>query len=167
MNLDKQLIKVGSLKTTHGIKGEFKFWMQENYHLVEELANKKIFLKDSKNNIDVKVVERLAMISGKRILKLKDIDDINQAEKFVGMDVYFKIDDNLVEEEISLMNYDVVYENNIIGKVVEELFNGAHDLVKVLKEEKTEFWIPCVDRYVVEYDDDNKKIFVQNIEGLF
>ncbi|QEH61663.1 16S rRNA processing protein rimM [Spiroplasma chinense] len=166
MDLNKQLTEVGKLASTHGIKGEFKFWLNTEFYLVDELVGKQLFLKDNKNNFDVYTIERFYTLKNKLIVKLEGIDNVNDAQKYVQQIVLFKNDDNLVEKEISLLDYKILFEEKNFGKVIELMNNGVYDLVKVKSTDNKEFWIPCVDEYVQEYDDENMILKVKNIEGL-
>ncbi|AHI52696.1 ribosome maturation factor RimM [Spiroplasma culicicola] len=166
MSLDKKLLEVGKLISTHGIKGEFKFWLNNEFYLVDDLNNKQIFLKDNQNNFDVYTIERFYQQKQKMILKLSGIDDINTAQKFKNHIVLFKIEDNLVEQEVNLVNYQVSNNNHIVGIVKEVMFNGAQDLLKVQENQTTQYWIPYVDEFIINCDDDTKIIYVKNIERL-
>ncbi|QGS51761.1 ribosome maturation factor RimM [Spiroplasma tabanidicola] len=166
MNLDKQLLKVGKLKSTHGIKGEFKFWLDDGIYIIDDLKDKQIFLKDLKNNLDVYLIENFHEVANKLVIKFKGIDNINDALNFIGQEVFFKIEDNLIEHEETLIDFKLVVNNNTIGTVIDEMFNGAQDLVKIKTNDNKQFWVPCVDEYVIEIDYDNKIIYAKNIEIL-
>ena len=60
----------------------------------------------------------------------------------------------------------VIYNNNsIIGKIIDIIENENQDLFEVVFNEKR-ILIPLVDEFVVNIDNDNKKIIMNLPEGL-
>ncbi|QBQ07538.1 16S rRNA processing protein RimM [Spiroplasma gladiatoris] len=166
MNFYNQLTKIGQIKATHGIKGELKIWIDSQLELLEDLKNYQIFLEDHQKNIDVYNVEKFYNLNNKLIIKLKDIDNIDSAKKFINQNILVKKEDNIIGIVKTLINYSLLFENNIIGKVIEEMNNGAHELIKVKTTQGIEFWIPYVGEYILEVDENKKIISAINIERL-
>ena len=60
----------------------------------------------------------------------------------------------------------VIYNNNsIIGKIIDIVENKNQDLFEVVFNEKR-ILIPIIDEFVVNIDNDNKKIIMNLPEGL-
>ena len=60
----------------------------------------------------------------------------------------------------------VIYNNNsIIGKIIDIIENKNQDLFEVVVNEKR-ILIPIVDEFIVNIDNDNKKIIMNLPEGL-
>ena len=60
----------------------------------------------------------------------------------------------------------VIYNNNsIIGKIIDIVENKNQDLFEVVVNEKR-ILIPIVDEFIVNIDNDNKKIVMNLPEGL-
>lgn len=165
-NLEEKLISVGKIISTHGIKGELKIWINSDLSIKKDLLNKKIFLKDKSNSIEVYCVEKFYISNNKHILKLKDINNINTALTYKDWEVYFLKEDDLFELYTSLIDFHVLFENSSYGKVIDVMYNGAQDLVKVFNNDNQSIWVPCVDRFVEKVDYESKTITLKNIMEL-
>ncbi|AGR40981.1 ribosome maturation factor RimM [Spiroplasma taiwanense] len=160
------LIKIGKIVSTHAIRGEVKFLLDNKYLLLKEIKNIKIFLEDKQGKIDVYEIEKSYFINKKQILKLKNINNINEAKPLINNIVYIIKNDELIEIKETFIEFEAFYKESKYGIIIDEMYNGAQDLVKV-KNQKNEFWIPCVEVYIESIDYGRKIIFFKNIEGLF
>ena len=72
---------------------------------------------------------------------------------------------NLKENEIlksKLIGFDVIIDNENIGKITEIFETKANDVIRVNEN----ILIPYVDEFIEKLDKDNKKIYVKNVRGL-
>ncbi|WP_338985475.1 ribosome maturation factor RimM [Spiroplasma endosymbiont of Diplazon laetatorius] len=159
------LKKIGKIVATHGLKGEVKFKLESNLILSKEILGEQVFLEDNSKNLDVFDVKKSYFLNKKHILGLEEVTDINKAQKLVNNLVYVKKDSDFIEEEFSYVGFECFYKNDTYGRVIEEMFNGAHDLIKIKVNEK-DLWIPCVDFYIEEVDEQEKIIKLKEIEVL-
>ncbi|QHX36528.1 ribosome maturation factor RimM [Spiroplasma sp. BIUS-1] len=159
------LKKIGKIVATHGLKGELKFKIEDNLILDGEIQKEQFFLENSSKNLDVFEVEKSYFLNKKHIIALEDIDTIEKAQKLVNNTVYVKKDSEFIVEEFSYVGFECFVNNKSYGKVIEEMFNGAHDLIKI-KYENENIWVPCVDFYIKEIDEENEKIYLKEIEVL-
>ncbi|AUB31408.1 ribosome maturation factor RimM [Spiroplasma floricola] len=159
------LKKIGKIVGTHGLKGEIKFKLENNFILTGDFLNQQIFLENSLKNLDVFEVKKSYFLNKKHIIALENITSIDSAQKLVNNIVYVKKDSEFIEEAFSYIDFKCFYNNKLYGKVIDEMFNGAQDLIK-LKTENKEFWIPCVDFYLEKIDVVNKEIYLKEIEVL-
>ena len=165
MNLIKQLTEIGKLTATHGIKGEFKIWINEDISFKKDLINQQVFLQDKQNNFDVYTVEKFYNQKNKMIIKFKNIDSINDAEKYLKQVAFVKTSQDVVEITQTLLGFKVYCANKYWGEVIDIMYNGAHELIKVQNETK-QFWVPCVDNYIQSIDWDAKTVQAVNLELL-
>ena len=74
-------------------------------------------------------------------------------------------EDFLKENEIlksKLIGFDVIIDNENIGKITEIFWAKANDVIRVNEN----ILIPYVDEFIEKLDKDNKKIYVKNVRGL-
>ncbi|AGR41986.1 ribosome maturation factor RimM [Spiroplasma diminutum] len=159
------LKKIGKIVATHGLKGELKFKLEDNLVLIEDIQNEQLFLENTSKNLDVFEIKRSYFLNKKHIIGFEEINTIDQAQKLVNNIVYVRKDCKFIEEEFSYVGFECFYKDNFYGKVIEEMFNGAHDLIKVENNDK-EIWIPCVDFYVEKIEEENKKLYLKEVEVL-
>ena len=80
--------------------------------------------------------------------------------------VYVNEEDlNLKENEIlksKLIGFDVIIDNENIGKITEIFWAKANDVIRVNEN----ILIPYVDEFIEKLDKENKKIYVKNVRGL-
>ncbi|WP_342258462.1 ribosome maturation factor RimM [Spiroplasma endosymbiont of Dioctria linearis] len=159
------LQKIGKIVATHGLKGEVKFKLESNLILIKDIKNEQFFLESSSENLDVFEVEKSYFLNKKHIIALENIKDIENAQKLINSLVYVKKESEIVEEEFSYIGFECFYQKNSYGKVIDEMFNGAHDLIKVEIDNK-QIWVPCVEFYLEKIDIESKKIYLRQIEVL-
>ncbi|ARU92061.1 16S rRNA processing protein rimM [Spiroplasma clarkii] len=165
MSLLKQLTEIGVLKATHGIKGEFKLWINDDIIFEHSPIGNQLFLQDKKNNFDVYTVEKFYSVKVKQIVKFKEINTIDQAKGLVGQQVFVKTDQNLITVKTTLLGFAVYCQEKLWGHVIELMNNGAYELIKV-KNNQVEFWVPCVDKYIVKIDKATNSIYAIDLEML-
>ncbi len=105
------------------------------------------------------------------ILSFNEIPDRTEAESYRGREIYTLREDmpELSDDEFyidDLIDCDVVDEHNkSLGKVIEIMNSGAHDVLRV-KQGESETLVPLVDAWVVEIDLDGRRIQVNSIEEV-
>jgi len=70
------------------------------------------------------------------------------------------------EEEESLIGLDVVYNESLIGCVVDVFFNGAQDVLVISTMLDQELLVPVVDYYLPRVPASDGVIFLENMEDL-
>jgi 16S rRNA processing protein RimM len=103
-------------------------------------------------------------------VSLDGIDSEDLAKKLVGVEIY--TENNLIKSEVLEKNDNyifidyVIYNNNsIIGKIIDIVENKNQDLFEVVFNEKR-ILVPLVDEFIVNIDNDTKKIIMNLPEGL-
>jgi 16S rRNA processing protein RimM len=159
-------IKIGQVVNVVGLKGELKVYHYSDYkERFEELT--KIYLKNTRYEISgVRYIKELV------VLKLKGIEDRNEAEKHKGEDVCIdKTDLRVLPEDtfhiFDLIGMKVIDDSGaVIGTLSDVIRNSAHDLYEVEKENKSKFLIPAVEEFILKIDLESRTIRVKLIEGL-
>lgn len=154
-------IYVGKIVNTHGIKGEVRILSDFNY-------KKDIFKKNFKIYIGNNKIEKI--IFSYRVHKNYDmvtffgINDINDVLEYKGKNVYINRDDLdgfIFDEDYIGMN---VYTDHLIGKVSQIRKSVKYDYLVI--EGKKEFLVPKIDPFIKEISFEDKKIILEEIEGL-
>lgn len=164
-------VSVGKILNFHGIQGEAKVGFSKNQE--DFIANlKKVFIKDGEkySPLEIKSVRFNKKFA---LMKFKGIDSINDLMKYKGALLFIEetyIRENLEENEFlideltGLEAYDT--EDNLLGVVVGVSNNGVNDFICVKTKNKKTSLVPFVDELVPEVKIKEKKVIINNIEGL-
>lgn len=157
-------IYIGKIVNTHGIKGEVRILSDFPY-------KEQVFHRGTKIYIGKKRIGKI--ITSYRRHKIYDmvvldgIDTIDDALEYKGCAVYIHRDevriDGIVDEDY--IGLQVFSKQDYKGEIVEKR-KGKQDLLVVRKGQK-QFLIPNVSAFVKKIDLKNKKIEIEEIEGLF
>ena len=165
MNSDN-LLFLGTIKKAHGVKGEILVTIDnENIKFTNDL--KAMWLGESLNHISSWEIEKLKVSNEKVFLKLRNVETPEEAKFLKGLNVYVDME---VVEELSIFDtigYDLLDDNTeeFIGKISDIEKSAMQDLI--VFEHKGEIkMIPVVTEFVKFIDWDEKKVYVELIEGL-
>ena len=158
-----EMIYIGKTVSTFGIKGELKVISDFEYCDKAYQVNKKILI----NNIE-HIISGIRYHKNYVLLKIDNLNNINDILKYVGFNIYIKrIDLGLKEDEYlykDLINSEVIDDDNTkLGKVIEVL-NGNNVLIKV--KGSKEFLIPLIDNYISKFDLNKKILYTKNAKEL-
>ncbi len=150
--------RLGRVLGTHGLRGRLK--VSSDAQSVESyLAAGRVRLGESPEASADFVVQGAVAAKNHVLLDLAGIDDIDQAQRFVGQDVFAARDDlpALAEDEyywadlIGAAVFDP--DGRQVGRLVQIINPGAHDVFVVQPEgDGDELLIPVVDRFVLDID---------------
>ena len=161
--------EIGHIDNTHGLKGELKVRnYSSNQKRFEEL---KSILVDVKGNYEEYVIENVRYQKDIVLIKLKDIDDIEQAEKLKGLSIYIKREDapKLNDDEYYIADLlgSEVYEGDTLIGILDNIFTaGAADVYVIKRKGKDDLLLPALGSVILETDVENKKIKVAIPDGL-
>lgn len=165
-------ISVGKILNFHGIKGDAKVGFSKNQQDFF-LSLDTVYLKDKQDYIPLEI-ESVKPHKNILIVKFKGIDSINDILQYKGQLLFVEetvIRENLDEDEFlidELVGLDVLDNNDgqKLGFVIGVSNNGASDLISVKTNSKKICLIPFVKAIVPVVDIKNKKIMINNLEGL-
>ena len=152
------LIRVGVIINTFGVKGEVKIYPDIDYF--DELE--RVFIKDKEYKI-----EKLRDQKGIIIAKFEGIDDINQIEHLKNSEVMIALEDRPELPEGKhyvgdLLGLEVITEDGQVLGTLDNIYNtGANDIYEV-----GEILLPATDEVIKQIDMENKKIIVHLLKGL-
>lgn len=164
-------ISVGKILNFHGIKGEAKVGFTKNQEDFFCSLNE-VFVKVEHNYKEL-VIENIRLHKNYALVKFEGINSINELLEYKGAFLYVEeetIRENLEEDEFlidELVSLEVFDQNNKkVGFVVGVSNNGASDLLSVKTNSKKIVLIPFVKAIVTDVSIKDKKIMINNIEGL-
>ena len=132
---------------------------------------KEVYL-DSGNKYICLAIEKVKYFKQFVILKFKDINDINDIEKYKGKDLFIPRDEalELGEDEyyiFDLIDSEVYTEDGAkLGVLTEVLTSAANDVYVIKTNENKEVLLPSIKECILNVDTANKKIIVHIMDGL-
>lgn len=156
------LVYLGKITSTHGIKGELKIKSDFEY-------KERVFVKSFNIYIDGIMHTITSYRPHKQfdMITIDDIYDINEIYKYVGKDVYIK------KEDLKLNSLEYLYQDLIGLSIIEN--NKFYGKVKGIRKSniplleidyKTNYLIPLVDEYIKKIDLEKKYIIVEDVKEL-
>ena len=165
----ENLLQVGVITTTHGIRGEVKvFPTTDDPRRFEELPS--ILLDTGKELCELEI-QRVKYFKQFVILKFRDVDDINEIEPYKGKSLYVTRDMAVPLEEneyyiADLIGMDVFLEDgSLFGRIKDVLETGANDVYIVQTQEK-EVLIPAIKDCILQVDVELNKMVIHLMKGL-
>ncbi len=164
------LLEVGKIVNTHGLRGEVKVvpWTDcpEVFEDIEAVYVKK------KNEYEKLTLKGIKYQKNNLIVKFSEIQDINEAEKYKNQVLYAEREalGELPEGTYyiaDLIGLEVVKEDGEKLGIINDVFNtGSNDIYDVKREGKKNMLIPVIDEVVLDIDIEAGKITVRLMEGL-
>ena len=166
----QDFLEIGQIVNTFGVKGMVKVVpFTEN---VERFAELKSVFLEKNNKIEEKKVEETKFHKNMILVKFKNIETIEEAEKYVN--AYLKVDRQnaieLKENEFfiaDLLGSEIYTDENVLLGKLEDIFNtGSNDIYVVKDEKGKQILLPAIADVIKNIDVVNKKIIVHLLEGL-
>ena len=166
----KDLLEIGQIVNTYGIKGFFKVVpLTDDITRFEKLES--IYIEKNRK-LETKIIEQVKYHKNLVLLKVKDIDDIDQA--LVYKNCYLKIDRKdaveLPEDTyfiIDLIGVEVyTQEEKLLGSIVDVFPTGSNDVYVVKDNLGKQILLPAIGDVIKQVDISNKKMIVKLIDGL-
>lgn len=163
-------LELGQIVNVKGLKGEVKVnsFTDDNTKF-ERIP--KVFIKQ-KQNLTEYEIEKVGYSKNQVILKFKNIDTVEEAEKLrnsyvvVDREIFGELPEG-VYYIADLIGLDVYTENNeYLGKV-DDIFNtGSNDVYVVKADDGKQKLLPGIDEVIKKIDLESSKIIVNLIKGL-
>jgi len=165
-----ELVIVGKIVNTHGLKGEVKILPHSDFLYERFNEGNRLYILHQNQTIEVKV-KSFRMHKNLPLVVFDGYDNINLIEKYKQCDI-------LGEKNTEYLDEGEYYYSDIIGCRVIDKQRGcigeitsiietlAHDLL-VVKTAKGEIKIPYVDAFILEVNMEEKIFYVQLIKGMY
>lgn len=164
------LLRVGVISSTHGVKGEVKvFPTTDDSARFKQL--KKVILDTGREQIDLEI-EGVKFFKNMVILKFKGYNSIEEIEKYKGKDllitrdlaVKLGPDENFI---IDLIGLSVVKDDGEeLGTLTDVIKTGANDVYEVKMTDGREVLLPAIKECVLNVDLEKKVVTVHMMDGL-
>jgi len=165
------MVPFGEILKPHGIKGELKvLFYNESSSLLKN--NQIVFLSNLDNEIFKYKIETLFYSFKKNRIKFFDINTIEEADELRGYTL------NVLRSDFPKLNKNEYYLNDLVGyKLIDKsntnygivenvLILPANNVLSVAIENK-EYLIPLIDDIIIDIIQEEEKIIIDPIEGLF
>ena len=155
------LIYLGKIVNTHGLKGEIRIISNFKYKKDVFQINNAIYINNNKYIINSYRYHKIY-----DMITLQNVNNIEAAEVLKGLDIYIKREDYIFdgflnEDIIGLNVYD---DDKYKGKVIEILETSKNELFVIDGIKK--HMVPNIPEFIKKVDLENKKIYIEYIRGL-
>lgn len=169
-NFMEEILQVGIITSTHGVRGEVKvFPTTDDVKRFKRLKN--VILDTGREKIELEI-EGVKFFKQFAILKFKGIDNINDVEKYRQKSLYVTRDNavRLKRDEYfiaDLIGLKVIDENDEeIGVMTDVMQTGANDVYVIRMNDGRELLLPAIKECVLGIDVDAGFIKIHIMEGL-
>lgn len=166
----EDLLQVGIITTTHGVRGEVKvFPTTDDQERFKKLKN--VLLDTGKEKLSLEIAG-VKFFKNMVILKFKGIDNINDVEKYRKCALYVTRENAVALEEneyfiADLIDMEVVTdEEERLGTLVDVMQTGANDVYVVKTESGEEILIPAIRDCIRSVDVENGQMCIHLLPGL-
>ncbi len=170
MTYQDELVLVGKIIGTHGIKGLLKVYSYSgNIQSLQSAAT--VYLKDKKGKLSEHLIRTATAHAGAFILGLDDFADINQVLPLNGSELYVKLSQLPLPDEDEyywrdLIGLAVVTDQGVeLGTLVDIFETGSSDIY-VVRSESKEYLIPAIADVITLVDVPGKKMIITPLDGL-
>lgn len=166
----EDLLRIGVITTTHGIKGEVKVFPTTDDPKRFDACDE-VILVTRREQIPLHV-ERVKYFKNIVIVKFKEFNDINQVEQYRKCDLMVTRENAVPLEEgeyfiCDIIGADVVEEDGSrIGTVKDVIETGANNVFVIETKEGEEVLFPSIPECIKKVDVENKEVVAHIMPGL-
>ena len=152
----EDLLKVGVITTTHGVRGEVKVYPTTDEP--ERFLELDYVLLDTGRELRKLEIKNVKFFKNLVILKFKGVDNINDIEKYKGRDLWIPREEGqeLEEDEYyiaDLLGMSVVLEDGQeFGTLKDVMETGANDVYIIDSAEHGEVLLPAIKECILDVD---------------
>lgn len=166
----ENLLKVGVITTTHGVRGEVKVFPTTDG--AERFLDIAYVLLDTGREMKRLDIKNVKFYKNLAILKFDGIDNINDIEKYKGRDLWIPREEGqeLGDDEYyiaDLIDMEVVLEDGgHFGTLTDVMETGANDVYIVERADGSEVLLPAIADCILDVDLEENKMTVHLMKGL-
>ena len=166
----EDLLKVGVITTTHGVRGEVKVFPTTDD--AERFLELEYVLLDTGRELRRLDIKNVRFFKNLVILKFDGIDNINDIEKYKGKDLWIprEVAQELGEDEYyiaDLQGLNVVLEDGTeFGTLRDVMETGANDVYIIDSNEHGEVLLPAIKECILDVDLEKNTMTVHLMKGL-
>lgn len=166
----EELLKVGVITSTHGIRGEVKvFPTTDDPERFKKLKN--VILDTGKETLPLEI-ENVKFFKQYVILKFKGIDNINDVERYRRCALLIERGDAVPLEDGEYFIADMIgmkvetEDGETLGTLTDVMETGANDVYVVSGPAHGEVLIPAIRDCILDVDVEKGQMTVHLMEGL-
>ena len=166
----EDLLKVGVITTTHGVRGEVNVFPTTDD--AERFLELEYVLLDTGRELRRLDIKNVRFFKNLVILKFDGIDNINDIEKYKGKDLWIPREEaqELGEDEYyiaDLQGLNVVLEDGTeFGTLRDVMETGANDVYIIDSNEHGEVLLPAIKECILDVDLEKNTMTVHLMKGL-
>ena len=166
----ENLLKVGVISSTHGLKGEVKVFPTTDD--VKRFKKLKEVVLDAGDEKILLQIEQVKFFKQFVILKFKGIDDIGDVEKYRGKDLLVTRENAVKLEKdeyfiADLIGVSVVSEDGALeGTLKDVIRTGANDVYVIELNDGRELLLPAIRECVLTVNLDENLMKIHVLDGL-
>lgn len=166
----EDLLKVGVITTTHGVRGEVKVYPTTDEP--ERFLELDYVLLDTGRELRKLEIKNVKFFKNLVILKFKGVDNINDIEKYKGRDLWIPREEGqeLEEDEYyiaDLLGMSVVLEDGQeFGTLKDVMETGANDVYIIDSAEHGEVLLPAIKECILDVDLEKDVMTIHLMKGL-
>lgn len=166
----EDLLKVGVITTTHGVRGEVKVFPTTDD--ASRFLSLDYVLMDTGKDMRKLEIQNVKFFKNLAILKFKGIDNINDIEIYKGCELWIPREEGqeLGENEYyiaDLLGMKVVLEDGTeFGSLKDVIETGANDVYVVSTKEGQEVLLPAIKECILNIDLQKNEMTVHLMKGL-
>ena len=170
---EKDILRIGTLTKTHGLRGEIAFNFEND--IFDQVDCPYLVLDIDGIFVPFFMVEYRFKGSETALISFEGIDSEEKASKLQGLDVYFPreylqdIDFNTNEENswLFFIGFSVIDKQaGNLGIITDVDTQTINTLFLIVAPDKREIMIPAAEDFITEIDSENKIIYFSLPEGL-
>lgn len=166
----EDMLKVGVITTTHGVRGEVKVFPTTDS--AERFLDIEYVLMDTGRELKRLDIQNVKFYKNLAILKFDGVDNINDIEKYKGCELWIPREEGqeLGEDEYyiaDLIDMNVVLEDGSeFGILKDVMETGANDVYIVEREDGSEVLLPAIGDCILDVNLEENKMTVHLMKGL-
>lgn len=166
----EDLLQVGVITQTHGIKGEVKvFPLTDDVKRFKKGV--KLVLDSGTERLDMEVAS-VKFFKQFVILGFKGYDSINEIEKYVKKNLYVTRENAVKCDKdeyfiADLIGMKVLAGEEEIGRITDVMQTGANDVYVVGMPDGKEVLLPAIKECILSVDQEKKIMHIHKMPGLF
>ena len=166
----EELLQVGVITSTHGVRGEVKVYPTTD-DAVRFKQLKHVLLDTGKETLSLEI-QGVKFFKQFVILKFKGIDNINEVERYKRCPLLVERKDAVELDEDEYFIADMIWmtveteDGKEFGTLKDVIETGANDVYVIESREHGEVLIPAIRECILDVDVEEQKMKIHLMDGL-
>ena len=171
--MNSRFTEIGRIARPRGLDGVVRFSPNENFDadLLDTLNI--VYIRNERSDlIPIRIESSYKEVKRNQpvfFVKFDMIADRTEADNAMGKAVFtdqvLEVDDNAFDQPEELTGYDVFFDEEKFGTVLDTLSNPAHPILEVKRDIGT-ILVPMVDEFIAAIHHENRTVTCKNLDQL-